>query len=216
MFILLESPVFYSQKLINQKKVQYEWALNEQNKLIHVNWINKKKSENQMLFCPECKDDLVPVKGTKKNHHFRHKTAPCTYEQYLHTSAMTRIFELFNQNKNNLPPISFKCRKCKVICSAEIPDLTYVVREFSDPRLDNRRIDIMFLNSNMKPQLGIEVYNTHTVPKAKELILKNLQIPIYELSAKIILKEPITTWLSLKYWNQDHLDCEFASKLFNR
>ncbi len=75
------------------------YALDSQNKLIHIRDVGENKD---IYFCPNCKGEMIPKRGTIRDWHFAHKltTENCSYETYLHSLAKLRICEWFNKTNN--------------------------------------------------------------------------------------------------------------------
>ncbi len=50
------------------------------------------------VFCPHCRDAMIPKTGKIRVWHFAHKVRPCAYNSYLHSLAEIRIAEWFNRS----------------------------------------------------------------------------------------------------------------------
>lgn len=213
---MLDRPIAFYQSPEKHLKIQHEWALDENQNLLHIRSISSIrpfKKQNNFFMCPECKDTMIPIQGNKLNHHFRHKSEPCTYQTYLHTSAITRMLQVINNKM--LSSIQYRCKACKTLETYTIPsNITLTIKEYSNEQLQKHRIDVMALNANMKPILGIEMYNTHAVDRNKGKILYNIDIPIFEIRVETILQKPENTWIATNYWNILHHKCHQNTKIF--
>ncbi len=93
---------------MNEKKVQYKYALNEQGDLVSIH--DAQKGKNKFI-CPECHGEMIPRKGDHNAYHFAHKTTECKYDNYLHTLAELLIQKWYNESKSIKlsVPINEKC-----------------------------------------------------------------------------------------------------------
>lgn len=90
------------------------------------NEVNKDYRHVHRFFCPCCCDRMIPALGRKQAPHFRHKTAPCKYENYIHTLAEKTFMEEYEKCLNKGLPFTLLCRlpiACNKAC---------VLREHND------------------------------------------------------------------------------------
>ena len=67
---------------------KYESAtINKDGELVNIQQVRHEKERPFRYYCPNCKDEMIPILGDKREHHFRHKVQPCRYETYLHSLA---------------------------------------------------------------------------------------------------------------------------------
>lgn len=160
-----------------------------------VIWISDITKRNRHLFrgnirCKECKEDLDPVIGDKRIHHFRHqKGSNCTGG-----GPMTAI-HLFCQEylMNNLPYTSFRdCNSCNKSISFTdncVPKYEYRIKLEGKSYL---AIDVGILVDG-KLKYAIEVHNTcKSTEKKKQYLLDN-DIQLIEFNSSNFLKHKFGT-----------------------
>ncbi len=96
----------------------FGYALKSDKKtLIHIEEVNE-EIRHDGFFCLSCGEELIPVLGKKRRHHFRHKeknpNRECYYESYLHKLAK-KILLLRFQNDDNFNIVLTTKNTCKFI-----------------------------------------------------------------------------------------------------
>ncbi|MBR5973499.1 MAG: hypothetical protein IK017_12730 [Paludibacteraceae bacterium] len=78
--------------------IKYQWALNEDGKVIFIENISEDNRRQNNFYCPNCNCLMIPVLGMKRQHHFRHDGKDhCSYESYLHNLSKKRFKEAFDE-----------------------------------------------------------------------------------------------------------------------
>ena len=74
---------------------------NAKNQDGHIVQINEVTNENRAkhYYCVGCGGEMSAVLGDKRDHHFRHKEAHCSWESYLHKLGKLRLKERFELRK---------------------------------------------------------------------------------------------------------------------
>ena len=69
-----------------QQKDFYNFAKDETGAVTDIATIDESSRHRSKFFCIGCGEEMVPVLGQRRRHHFRHKslTVNCSYETYLH------------------------------------------------------------------------------------------------------------------------------------
>jgi hypothetical protein len=75
--------------------MKYSYAIDANDKLVCIDEITDANRYDGYK-CPECKDELRPVLGKIKEHHFRHKTDCCSWESYLHQIGKLKLKQRFD------------------------------------------------------------------------------------------------------------------------
>lgn len=156
-------------------------------------------------FCPECGWGLLLRSGNTRVRHFAHrKNAPAcalTGDGWLHTTAeliVVAAVERWLAGKTSAPVVEYACRvrhgrsvtACDKTVWASLESLR-VARAQREHTLTSRqlRVDVMLMDANGRPVLGVEVRDTHAVDPAKRDRLAPL--PFIEVDALGIL----SNWL---------------------
>lgn len=156
-------------------------------------------------FCPECGWQLVLRRGDTRVRHFAHrKNAPaCALagDGWLHTTAehiVVASVERWLSGRTSAPVVEYACRvrhgrwvpACEKTVSASLESLR-VARAVREHTLKSRqlRVDVLLMDADGRPVLGVEVRDTHAVDSAKRDRLAPL--PFIEVDALGIL----SNWL---------------------
>lgn len=167
--------------------VQFESAIRKHdNKLMHISSVDRNSGRKHVYICPGCHGIMLPVLGSKREHHFRHKGQVCGYGNYLHSLAEETFIREYEDCLLNGRPFylkfnaPFACDKScwyqenKQCSSVKIPrkyDLTekfVCIRKECRITIDDsyRRPDILLETADGK-QLWVEIFVTHEVSKEK-------------------------------------------------
>lgn len=77
---------------------KYETAtINKDGALVNIRQIRHEDERLHRYYCPNCKDEMIPIVGKVREHHFRHKAQPCRYETYLHSLAEKTFLEEYQK-----------------------------------------------------------------------------------------------------------------------
>ena len=90
---------------------------NAKNQDGHIVQINEVTNENRAkhYYCVGCGGEMSAVLGDKRDHHFRHKEAHCSWESYLHKLGKLRLKERFELRKEFVVQyqVEYYCNKTK-------------------------------------------------------------------------------------------------------
>ncbi|HAT2009130.1 hypothetical protein G5S93_13260 [Legionella pneumophila serogroup 1] len=176
-------------------QIKLPFGLNEKNRIVHI--ADVERDNNDIYICPSCRSPLIAVKGSIKEHHFRHETIKeCVggLESAIHLAAKQIIME---RKKITLP-------KCLAIASAKdswgIPyrkDKTVVedgcevsfdsVHE--EINLSGMRVDILANKGNK--QLIIEIFYRHLVDDQKIDKIREANISAIEINLSELIPENV-------------------------
>lgn len=95
-------------------RVKYHYALDEHNRLVHINDVDRDNRNSHIFHCLNCGAEMVPRMGDVRAWHFSHSAGEehCGTETYLHKLAK-RLIRMEFENKP-----SFNIRYCRdVVCS---------------------------------------------------------------------------------------------------
>jgi hypothetical protein len=170
-------------------KLQYPYAVDGSDNLIHISSVNEDSRENTSYRCPNCGGLMLACLGSKNAHYFRHDDSDrkCGIESYVHKVAKDIIINRFN---TPLAPfiVGFSPkRRCRTYDQCEYKDyhceLTPEYREYdlktqydlpakaevncSDEN-GTFRPDVILRSSNPKRKpIFIEVYHKHKSSESK-------------------------------------------------
>ena len=66
--------------------------------IIHIDEVTR-ENRAEHYYCVGCGEEMSAVLGDKREHHFRHKEAHCSWESYLHKLGKKRLKERFDSQK---------------------------------------------------------------------------------------------------------------------
>lgn len=123
-----------------EKVVQYPYAIDETDKLVFIEDVDRDTRREHLYRCPNCGQKMEPRQGEYNAWHFAHDHHKCGLESYIHKTAKHILAQRFNEGG---APLSIKlsndkCRKadeckdydqflCK--CSPYAPKL-FVYKEY--------------------------------------------------------------------------------------
>ena len=67
-------------------------------RIIHIDEVTK-DNRAEHYYCVGCGGEMSAVLGEKRDHHFRHKEAHCSWESYLHKLGKMRLKQRFDTQK---------------------------------------------------------------------------------------------------------------------
>ena len=169
-------------------ELQYPYAIDESNNLIHIASISEDSRKNSAYRCPNCGGAMQACMGIHNAHYFRHyKDHKCGIESYIHKVAKTILINRFNAPHSTFLVGFSPNRQCKAYGQCEHGDyncrLTPEYREYDLKTLYDLpakdevnysdengtfRPDIILTSSksNRKP-IFIEVYHKHKSSETK-------------------------------------------------
>ena len=94
--------------------VTFHNAKDDKGNIIHIDEVtNDNRAEH--YYCVGCGEEMSAVLGDKREHHFRHKEAHCSWESYLHKLGKMRLKERFDTQKEFIIKyyVEYRCDKSK-------------------------------------------------------------------------------------------------------
>jgi len=92
--------------------IQFHNAKDIDEHVVHINEVTK-DNRAEHYYCLGCGGEMSPVLGNKREHHFRHKEAHCSWESYLHILGKKRLKERFESQQDFVVQyqIEYHCNK---------------------------------------------------------------------------------------------------------
>lgn len=82
--------------------IQYQNASDSTGKIFSIEKITPENRASTQFFCVGCGAEMIPVLGSKKQHHFRHKEdCKCNFETYLHKLGKRGLKEQFDSQSQS-------------------------------------------------------------------------------------------------------------------
>lgn len=172
--------------------IQYPYAYNDKNELIHISSISKENKNNTIYRCPCCNHEMKPrAIGSKSiTSHFYHLPGvePCSLESYLHKTAKEILYNRFKNKEdkinieiNNIYICDENCNEQNDLCKIKKEKIINLNEIFNlEPKLETYyngfKPDILLESSDGKV-LFIEICYTHKCEEEKI----NSGIPIIEI-----------------------------------
>lgn len=163
--------------------IKYQYAKDENEKLINIGNLNALNRKNSKFYCIGCGNELIARLGKIKVHHFAHKKIViCSGETYLHLLGKQLFFENYTNCLNEGKPFTIEiyqkrtCNhyekelgfKCKLPRITTKFDLTQFFDKISIERREGSFIaDIMLTSKKGKDKLFIEIAVTHLSTEQK-------------------------------------------------
>lgn len=163
--------------------IKYQYAKDENEKLINIDSLNEENRRNSKFFCIGCGNELIARLGKIKVYHFAHKkVVTCSGETYLHLLGKQLFFENYSDCLNTKKPftieiyqkrtcnhyekeLGFKCKLPKVTTQF---DLTQFFDKISiETREGSFIADIMLTSKNGKEKVFVEIAVTHLSTEQK-------------------------------------------------
>lgn len=79
--------------------IKFHNAADNDGHVININEVTREKRASK-YYCIGCGSEMSAVLGDKREHHFRHKGAACSWESYLHKLGKRKLKERFETNDN--------------------------------------------------------------------------------------------------------------------
>lgn len=79
--------------------ITFHNAKDMDDRIVHINDVTKENKSNH-YYCIGCGGEMSAVLGNKREHHFRHKEAHCSWESYLHKLGKLRLKQLFDTQES--------------------------------------------------------------------------------------------------------------------
>ena len=78
--------------------IKFHNAIGTDGHIIHIDEVTK-ENRAEHYYCVGCGGEMSAVLGDKREHHFRHKEAHCSWESYLHKLGKMRLKQRFDTQK---------------------------------------------------------------------------------------------------------------------
>ena len=78
--------------------IKFHNATGTDGHIIHIDEVTK-ENRAEHYYCVGCGGEMSAVLGDKREHHFRHKEAHCSWESYLHKLGKMRLKQRFDTQK---------------------------------------------------------------------------------------------------------------------
>ena len=78
--------------------IKFHNAIGTDGHIIHIDEVTK-ENRAEHYYCVGCGGEMSVVLGDKREHHFRHKEAHCSWESYLHKLGKMRLKQRFDTQK---------------------------------------------------------------------------------------------------------------------
>ena len=78
--------------------IKFHNATGTDGQIIHIDEVTK-ENRSEHYYCVGCGGEMSAVLGDKREHHFRHKEAHCSWESYLHKLGKMRLKQRFDSQK---------------------------------------------------------------------------------------------------------------------
>lgn len=217
-------------------ELQYPYATDESNNLIHIASVSEDSRKNTEYRCPNCGGAMQPCLGSRNAHYFRHhKDQKCGIESYIHKVAKTIIINRFNAPHSTFLVGFSPNRQCKAYDQCKHSDHNcHLTPEYREYDLKDQydlpakaevnfvdengtfRPDIILTSSksNRKP-IFIEVYHKHKSSESKvdsgnyiiEIKVKTLE-DLRSLETGILQEGDAISFLNFKNINVSPTDIE--------
>lgn len=94
--------------------ITFHYATDTDGHIIHINEVTR-ENRAEHYYCVVCGEEMSAVLGDKREHHFRHKEAHCSWESYLHKLGKLRLKERFDSQETFFIKyyIEHRCDKSK-------------------------------------------------------------------------------------------------------
>ncbi len=181
--------------IMKSVEIKLPFGLNENNIIVHI--ADVESGEKSNIVCPNCKSPLIAVKGSNKQHHFRHKNIKeCKggLESAIHLAAKQMIME---KKQITLPKYVYtaSATDSKGIKHTEakifLPDtkIIYFDSVQDEKELHGMRADIL-ANKDSRLMM-IEIYYRHKVDDQKIDKIKNANISAIEINLSNLMPEDV-------------------------
>jgi hypothetical protein len=163
--------------------IKYQYAKDENEKLIDIDSLNEENRDKSKFFCIGCGNELIARLGKIKVHHFAHKkVVTCSGETYLHLLGKQLFFDNYTDCLVNKKPFYieiYKKRTCNHYeqdlgfkCKLEKSITKFDITQFFDQiSLETREgsciADVMLTSKNGKDKIFIEIAVTHLSTEQK-------------------------------------------------
>ena len=166
--------------------------------IVNIRQVLHEKERLHRYYCPNCKDEMIPILGEKREHHFRHKVQPCRYETYLHTLAEKTFLDEYQKCLSKEKPFFLvfdsvaECNQCCILSQdadckehhfhKEIDLTKHFVKIYLEKNVSvgdgRRRKPDILLETEDGRQLWVEIYvsNETKQPKLDDAEKKGIQV----------------------------------------
>ena len=94
--------------------ITFHNAIDADGHIVHIDEVTR-ENRAEHYYCVGCGEEMSAVLGDKREHHFRHKEAHCSWESYLHKLGKMRLKERFDTQKEFIIKyyVEYRCDKSK-------------------------------------------------------------------------------------------------------
>ena len=94
--------------------IKFHNAIGTDGQIIHIDEVTI-ENRAEHYYCVGCGGEMSAVLGNKREHHFRHKEAHCSWESYLHKLGKMRLKQRFDTQKEFVIKyyVEYHCDKSK-------------------------------------------------------------------------------------------------------
>lgn len=94
--------------------ITFHNATDADGQIVHIDEVTR-ENRAEHYYCVGCGEEMSAVLGDKREHHFRHKEAHCSWESYLHKLGKMRLKERFDTQKEFIIKyyVEYRCDKSK-------------------------------------------------------------------------------------------------------
>lgn len=163
--------------------IKYQYAKDENDKLIDIDSLNEENRNKSKLFCIGCGNELIARLGKIKVRHFAHKKlVTCSGETYLHLLGKQLFFENYNDCLSKQKPFVIEIHqertcnhyenelglKCKLPKTTAKFDLTKFFDKISLETREGQFIaDILLTSKNGRDKIFVEIAVAHLSTEQK-------------------------------------------------
>lgn len=200
--------------------IKYSFAKNECGEIVEIDKVNN-ENRGAVFLCISCNSELIPRLGSKKAHHFAHKSlVNCSGETYLHNLAKKLFIQEYKSCLDSQIPFDLEyesVNKCSFLeekrsqsfecqsksCQTRIENKFNLISSFTEIYEEKRDgdfvPDIMLFDPKRNEKIYVEMAFTHDCEKEKiDSGTKIIEFKVRSEDDLIIFKER-TIGLSLPY-----------------
>jgi predicted RNA-binding Zn-ribbon protein involved in translation (DUF1610 family) len=87
-------------------EIQYEYAFDQADTLLHIEDITPEIRKEKDFTCPECGLKMIARLGQKRAHHFMHDGQPCGIESYTHKIGKLIFYQRYTDALESRTPVT--------------------------------------------------------------------------------------------------------------
>ena len=143
--------------------ITFHNATDKDGHIIHIDEVTRENRAGH-YYCVGCGEEMSAVLGDKREHHFRHKEAHCSWESYLHKLGKMRLKERFDSQKEFIIKyfVEHRCDKSKG-CKLET-----IYKDQKCNRREQVAIDLKKLFDTCEEEVTYKGYRADLMLSSKE------------------------------------------------